>query len=861
MLAELDVHLVDRRIHLVAAPGAGKTTLGLEVFRRLGQPALVLAPSRTIRDQWISRLRDFLPDGDTSAAWAGTNLEQETFLTAITYQALHTKLRRSEPIDEIEEDDTTATAPEAPAESELEVVIARCRKVGVATVILDEAHHLRQEWWRALSQFRKALGDPVLVCLTATPPYDVISAEWRRYEELCGPIDEEISIPELVHAGTLCPHQDFIHTCPPSEKDIVTARQHDEAVARFLTDIAADSILVDAIKVHPWISSAQTDAEQVLDDPEFAVAMMALLQRNGLAPPERLLRLLGCEARELPGMDRRWWSTLLKRYLFGDEWSAAFADHRTALARRMRQSGLLFRRELRLLRHSGLLSALSQSSAKIESCVAIHRLERATRGASLRQVILTDFIRDRELDRLGAWPVFVRLVRSLPASDAPGIALLTGRFAIVHQSNLRNLGVTGSSQAPTAEADLPDFLRCPGGGALVDALTRCLQEGQLHTLVGTRSLLGEGWDCPAVNSLVLASYVGAFVATNQMRGRAIRIDPRAPEKVASIWHLVAFDTSTPSGLADLAQLEEKFETFAGLHACRPAIEAGLPRLLGPSARHGPPPREWNAEFSRRLADLASLRSRWAKAIDCGTEHRVIAAVEAPTTPKLRRFVFSNTLRYLLYSSFWAFVGGTTAVLRNLRPEHFANRTKLYVMLGVAAVVGLAFSLPQLLKSAWISLRHLPADGSLRQIGWAMLDTLIATGTIKSPPPRLDVRTTELEPGRFSLALIGGTFFESSVFADCLEIVLGPIDNPRYVIRRSDSFFPLMKRHDYHAVPPTLCAKKEHAEAFLRNWHRRVGAAELVFTRSPEGRQALLHARVRALSTVFADKAHRRDRWC
>ncbi|HDM8240031.1 TPA: DEAD/DEAH box helicase family protein, partial [Vibrio campbellii] len=37
-------HLDDKRLHVVAAPGAGKTTLGLEIFRLLGKPTLVLSP-------------------------------------------------------------------------------------------------------------------------------------------------------------------------------------------------------------------------------------------------------------------------------------------------------------------------------------------------------------------------------------------------------------------------------------------------------------------------------------------------------------------------------------------------------------------------------------------------------------------------------------------------------------------------------------------------------------------------------------------------------------------------------------------------------------------------------------------------
>ena len=40
------------RTHLVAPPGSGKTLLGFEILRRLGAPALVLAPNSAIQAQW-----------------------------------------------------------------------------------------------------------------------------------------------------------------------------------------------------------------------------------------------------------------------------------------------------------------------------------------------------------------------------------------------------------------------------------------------------------------------------------------------------------------------------------------------------------------------------------------------------------------------------------------------------------------------------------------------------------------------------------------------------------------------------------------------------------------------------------------
>ena len=45
----------NEKIHVVAAPGSGKTILGLELIRRLDNPSLVLAPSIAIREQWIDR--------------------------------------------------------------------------------------------------------------------------------------------------------------------------------------------------------------------------------------------------------------------------------------------------------------------------------------------------------------------------------------------------------------------------------------------------------------------------------------------------------------------------------------------------------------------------------------------------------------------------------------------------------------------------------------------------------------------------------------------------------------------------------------------------------------------------------------
>jgi superfamily II DNA or RNA helicase len=218
VLNAIDRHLSDDRLHIVAAPGAGKTVLGLEVFRKLGQPAVVFSPTRIIRDQWLERLRDFLPEDASRPDWLSKNIAEPAFFTSLTYQALHAFNKRNQTAsnstdnssdaasdsDKADEADATAdTAGSAPNTQELDMAAQVLKAAGVKTIILDEAHHLRASWWRALHALVEQIGEVKVVSLTGTPPYDVTPSEWHRYELLCGPIDEEIAIPELVYAKTI----------------------------------------------------------------------------------------------------------------------------------------------------------------------------------------------------------------------------------------------------------------------------------------------------------------------------------------------------------------------------------------------------------------------------------------------------------------------------------------------------------------------------------------------------------------------------------------------------------------------------------------------------------------------------------
>lgn len=78
------IHLEDNRIHIVAAPGSGKTILGLELICRLGEPALVLSPTLSIRDQWKQRFAESFIGELNLDDYVSTSLINIKFITSIT---------------------------------------------------------------------------------------------------------------------------------------------------------------------------------------------------------------------------------------------------------------------------------------------------------------------------------------------------------------------------------------------------------------------------------------------------------------------------------------------------------------------------------------------------------------------------------------------------------------------------------------------------------------------------------------------------------------------------------------------------------------------------------------------------------
>lgn len=867
-------HLSDKRLHIVAAPGAGKTTLGLEVFRLLAKPALVLSPTRIIRDQWLDRLNDFCEVNDASSLdWTSNTLLHPKTLTSITYQALHSKFAEELNQESCNEEDEADQfeRDEGLADEEVNQFITLLQQHKIQVLILDEAHHLRAQWWRALEKVCSHFPDMTLVSLTATPPYDSQGSEWSRYEQLCGPIDEEISVPELVKAGTLCPHQDYIWACNATSEFSQQIKEHDQRVSATCTTLFSSDEFEQAVLAHPWLHSKDLD-DWVIKEPKIAIALLCYIKAKALPPNTPLMTLLDLSDKDIPELGRQWWQTLVSALLF----SSTFEHNETnkhfvaTLKKQLRSTELLHKKELSLERSKRMERSLALSATKIEGCVDIHKLEYDKRGKALRQVILTDYIRDEALasgmdtgeTNLGAWPIFKAITSSSPIANKTG--LLTGRLCIVPTGLLdillNHLGNGTFKTEPMGNQQ--QFQRVTGPlNKLTGAFTALLIKGHLKVLVGTRALLGEGWDAPVVNSLILASSVGSFMLTNQMRGRAIRINRDNKGKVSSIWHLAAIDASYQGGWSDYYNLKKRFDTFVGLSEKNTTIESGFTRMHATAIEsalklsNNTPVAFNNFQMRNRYNSIHTLGERWQKALTLDASARVIPSVKTNKTPRIRGYMLTQSFKYLVTQLFALVVMG--AVFSSYAAP-IAKGLLPYFILGVISAI-LLYKLPKTIAVIKVLFRYLPTDGALKQIGTALAEALCQAGFIETSIRQMRINVHAIEDGSFYLSLAGGTFYESSVFADCLAEILAPIDNPRYLVLREGTFMGT-RRDDYHAVPIIFTTKKETATIFYKAWCKNVSLSELIYTRSAEGRKRLLKAKMKAFSSTFENDVKRLDKW-
>ena len=869
ILDESDTYMSDGKIHLVAAPGSGKTTLGIEFIRRFGNPSLILVPTVTIRQQWVDRIKEaFLNDASQADQLISQDLKQPKIITVATYQALHSAMNQLEG-DAISED-TDDTDDQEHYEFKDFDLNKTFRELALGTLCLDECHHLRNEWWKSLESFRKSFPNLNMVSLTATPPYEGEPALWERYITMCGEIDEEITVPELVKEGTLCPHQDYVYFAFPTREEQKHLDQFEKQKHDCLNRLSADDNFSSTIQSSLALTGQIAD-DDLLVNPKYLSAILIFLRSKGLPFPQYFQELLGAKA--LPAFSLDWFETLLNGIIFQvPNWFTFTEEALNQIKSDLKANGLIERNQVKLIRNKKQDVLLNQSLGKLKATRDIFKAEYQALGNELRQLVLTDFIRKdfqshlgddkAEFTQLGVLSYFESIRREmLEQSWSVPMAVLTGSLVIIPTAAKEPLEKLIPSSRLSYEVvghlRQDQYLKVSVSGShhdLVTALTQLFQEGDIQVIIGTKSLLGEGWDAPCVNSLILASFVGSFMLSNQMRGRAIRIWSDNPEKTSNIWHLISINFSSRHWYEtqnieekyaeinelqlyelspDLDLLNRRMKQFLGLHYHEQTIESGIERLEFNNLKFNRKSLDkHNQNTVRQSQNRQELKKRWQEALPLYEEMEVTNEVDIDKQFLPMAYLNDWKKAILLFQAFIV--------------TYYIFDASKYLIGGTLSNFNLTILLLSIIALAIVWGRYAIYKSPYKRLeifGKAIHQALLDAGQIetKESAPRV-VRDSKRALYN-TIYLKGASMKEKEIFAQAVTEFFAPIENQRYILKASRK---VIDQTEYFAVPSMFEKRKTEATAFLEHVQKTLGKYELIYTRNPQGRHILLEARIKAL---------------
>ena len=863
------------RAWVVLPPGAGKTLVGLETIRREaaarpGVRALVLSPNTAIQGQWVRGWESY----EGARVPIGTDRDLATPVTSLTYQALAV-------FDaEAEETGPATSVLERLHENGRELVTA-LREAGPVTLVLDECHHLLEVWGRLLAEVLEAVPEATVLGLTATPPETLSDDQSALVEELFGEVVYAASIPAVVREGHLAPFMDLIWVTTPSATEAEWLAGQAERFAELTTQLvdptfgATPFLVWTDLRFHGEVPFARVAAKH----PALADAALRLEHAGLLRLADDVVR--GEQHAHPPTADD--WARLV------DDWyDACVADSvddrdqavREALRPALPAIGFQLTRNGIRRGRTAVDRVLARSSAKSEALVEIVGAEHRSLGDRMRMLVICDHEEAAAtvgVDLVGVLPARVGSARQAlaqlladPVTSGLAPLMVTGRTVAAAPAVLERLrGEAGRSGLVVSEPDADGIAELTGSWSSrqwVRAVTDFFTAGRCQVLVGTRALLGEGWDAPTATGLVDLSMASTPGAVVQTRGRTLRLDARDPAKVAVNWTVCCVAEGHPKGDNDWQRTVRKHRGYFGVDTTGDVVD-GVAHIHPSFSPHTPPP---TATFSATNAEMlvrAERRAEVAAAWRVGT----------PYEDEVRHNVWIRPRRGAARSV--AVPAGALEppeVVLLERGVGARERPRVWrhaplVMLGLAAASALATVAlgPLGLVPAALLLGGAPAvaaarrrrilataaaEADLVQAACALAAGLHDAGLTSSGADGVDWHVDSSGQLRIVFDPGAAGTEESALFAAALSELVAQIGAPRYLVPRYvtddvsvlDGLRPLASyrpdRVVWHPVPTALGVRAELAQAFAAAWMTWVGGGRAIYTGSPEGAGVLAGCR-------------------
>ncbi|RLP11085.1 DEAD/DEAH box helicase [Propionibacterium australiense] len=866
------------RVWVSLPPGAGKTAVGLAHALASGRPVLVLVPNTAVRSVWLGEAARF---GAAGRRLATTDATLPTDLTVLTYQAL---------VGRADDENESAPARLSPAG---ERIIAEMARRGPFTIVLDECHHLLALWGELLAHMLDHVGRAEVIGLTATPPSRMSRAETEQMRAVIGEPVAQVPVPPLVARGELAPFVELAWLTRPTAAETDWLAGRATRTAEFITWLTDPSIASTGLLVWAelrWGALSRDWPTTSRTDPELADAVLRLAHAGHLSMPPQAG--LGEAARAAPGLEdwlaitQDWWAHCLRRS--GDPRDAATIE-------RLRE--LLPGLDHRLGRHGitqgvpAVQRVLARSDAKARGAVEIVTATLAA-DPQARLLVLCDHAEAAALpadvtgtisEQSGSARRVAALLAADPRLMTANPLLVTGRRIAGSPEAAALLTETAAGHEDELGAERLDdgLVQVTGWGpsAWVRAATAMIESGTSRVLVGTRALLGEGWDAPSITGVVDLGSATTSTAVVQTRGRALRRDPARPDKVAVNWSVCAIAPGHPQGDGDWRRLVRKHDGWFAPDETGEIVDqvAHLDSRFSP---YTPPPAELfdaaNAAALARAERLGQIRQAWA-----GLDPNGFPRGELRITPAAGRHDSDRALAVapddrLAWDGHRLVVPGEPRSRPGLPGAAGAAALAvgglLAALTGATPVALAAFGAAAALTGwrAVILGRRMHREPGLVDYAQTVLAALQAAGLVDAEAA-LDTEVTHDGELRFSLS--GAGQGQAEVFVQALSELIGPVGaDARYLINRwrlgPGACGPLAARgivgslaENWHAVPGALADSRAHADLFAAAWADHIGGGTAVYTGHAVG--AGLLAAVRGTSPLGEDSALapvRRTRW-
>ncbi|CAM1340584.1 DEAD/DEAH box helicase family protein [Tenacibaculum amylolyticum] len=854
ILTNFSAHIEDNHFHIVAPPGSGKTILGIEILRRIGKRTLVLAPTLTIRNQWKDRLTNFFTE-DACFEDVSFSIQKPAAITFATYQGLHRFFKSFE-------SKTT--------------YFDFFKEHGIEVLLLDEAHHLKNAWWKCLYDLKETHLQTV-IALTATPPYDSDRSEIQKYFKLCGEIDDEIVVPDLVKEQNLCPHQDFIYLSTPEDDEIKLITDFKRKVNGFINSIQKDSEFSSFLQEHRFYKTTEIHLEEIYKYSDFFSAMLIFLHRTGILIPKEKLYILGFnedEHIEFPSLSNEWVEILFQFLLVTDrETLLTHEPYLSTIEKRLRKLAIFSKNKVDLTGNEILYKSLNNSPSKLKSITKIVRQEQKNLAENLRCVILTDYIRKEylatasdayeDIQKIGVIPIFYHLKNQIfyPKS----LAVLSGSIVLIHHTILEyvaEIDTIENYQISYLKSD-HNFVTIASKSSsqknIVEIITELFEKGHIKVLIGTKSLLGEGWDAPSINSLILASTVGSFVTSNQMRGRAMRIHQNNLKKVGIIWHLACIDPTDKYGGKDLKILKRRFSSFLGITNTEDiGIESGMSRLDLPATIFPKDVETLNIRTFHQSENRAFIAEKWEKSIFKGKrmQDELVYLTSLKERSFNKRATYVKAITYGFTSVFFIIL----FILASFILLYFAKQQKVTLFLYTGLAFLFIWVLFRFYQSFKTHLRFSLVDNTVHYTALTILRSLYELELFTTPYNKVKIKTKLTSISEVTCSIEGVTKLESTIFMSALNSTLQPIESPRYLLLDRSWIHRKLKIDRFISVPEIFSSHKEKALVFQKHWNRYFHTSELIYTRTVSGRKKLLKARLQHIKNANKKTVKKKEVW-